>query len=49
MNELNENPDFLYADTPNRKEIVVNDYTEMVNEAIRVMTNYFHTMPKSES
>ena len=48
MNELNENPDFLYADTPNRKEIVVNDYTEMVNEAIRVMTNYFHTMPKSE-
>ena len=48
MNELNENPDFLYADTPDRKEIVVNDYTEMVNEAIRVMTNYFHTMPKSE-
>ena len=48
MNELNENPDFLYADTSDRKEIVVNDYTEMVNEAIRVMTNYFHTMPKSE-
>jgi uncharacterized protein (DUF885 family) len=48
MNELNENPDFLYADTPDRKEIVVNDYTDMVNEAIRVMTNYFHTMPKSE-
>ena len=22
MNELNENPDFLYADTPDRKEIV---------------------------
>ena len=48
MNELNENPAFLYADTADRKEIVVNDYTEMVNEAIRVMTNYFHTMPKSE-
>ena len=48
MNELNENPDFLYADTPDRKEIVVNDYTDMVNEAIRVMTSYFHTMPKSE-
>ena len=48
MNELNENPDFLYADTPDRKEIVVNDYTDMVNEAIRVMANYFHTMPKSE-
>jgi uncharacterized protein (DUF885 family) len=48
MNELNENPDFLYADTPDRKEIVVNDYTDMVNEAIEVMTEYFHTMPKSE-
>jgi uncharacterized protein (DUF885 family) len=48
MNELNENPDFLYADTPNRKEIVVNDYTFMVNEAIAVMSDYFHTMPKSE-
>jgi uncharacterized protein (DUF885 family) len=48
MNELNENPDFLYEDTPDRKEIVVNDYTDMVNEAIRVMADYFHTMPKSE-
>ena len=48
MNELNENPDFLYADTPDRKEIIVNDYTDMVNEAIRIMADYFHTMPKSE-
>ncbi len=48
MNELNENPDFLYEDTPDRKKIVVNDYMEMVNEAIEVMTDYFHTMPKSE-
>ena len=48
MNELNENPDFLYADTPDRKEIIVNDYTEMVNEAIEVMTEYFHTMPESD-
>jgi uncharacterized protein (DUF885 family) len=48
MNELNENPDFLYADTLDRKEIVVSDYTDMVNEAIKVMANYFHTMPKSE-
>ena len=37
MNELNENPDFLYADTPDRKEIVVRDYTEMVEEAYEVM------------
>ena len=48
MNELNENSDFLYADTPDRKDIVVNDYMEMVNEAINVMTDYFHTMPKAE-
>ena len=48
MNELNENPDFLYADTPDRKEIVIRDYTDMTNEAIEVMTDYFHTMPKSE-
>ncbi len=48
MNELNEDPQFLYEDTPNRKEIVVSDYTEMMNEAIKVMTDYFHTMPKSE-
>jgi len=48
MNELNENPDFLYADTPDRKEIVIKDYTDMTNEAIEVMTDYFHTMPKSE-
>ena len=48
MNELNENPDFLYADTPDRKEIVIRDYTNMTNEAIEVMTDYFHTMPKSE-
>ena len=48
MNELNESPQFLYDDTPDRKEIIVNDYMEMVNEAIEVMTDYFHTMPKSE-
>ena len=48
MNELNESPQFLYADTPDRKDIVVNDYMEMVNEAIDVMTDYFHTMPKAD-
>ena len=26
MNELNENPEFLYEDTPDRKEIVIKDY-----------------------
>ena len=48
MNELNESPQFLYADTPDRKDIVVNDYMEMVNEAIDVMTDYFHTMPRAD-
>ena len=48
MNSLNEDPKFLYDDTPDRKEIVVNDYTEMMNEAIEVMKDYFHTMPKSK-
>tara|TARA_B100001250_G_scaffold152486_1_gene130937 strand:- start:3694 stop:5433 length:1740 start_codon:yes stop_codon:yes gene_type:complete len=48
MNELNGNPNFLYDDTPDRKEIVVSDYMKMVNEAIEVMTDYFHTMPQSE-
>ena len=35
LNELNENTDFLYADTPDRKEIVIRDYTEMVAEAAK--------------
>ena len=48
MNQLNESSEFLYADTPDRKDIVVNDYAEMVDEAINVMTDYFHTMPKAE-
>jgi len=26
MNDLNEDPSMLYADTPDRKEIVVQDY-----------------------
>ena len=31
MNELNENPDFLYADTPERKQIVNADYNQIIN------------------
>ena len=47
MNELNEDPSFLYADTPDRKDIVVNDYMDMVNEATEGISGYFHTMPKA--
>ncbi len=45
LNELNENPDFLYADTPDRKEIVIRDYTAMVAEAAKKVEPYFERMP----
>ena len=32
MSDLNENPEFLYEDTPDRKEIVIKDYNQMVKE-----------------
>ena len=48
MNELNEDPQFLYADTPDRKQIAIKDYSEMVDEAYVVLEKYFHTMPKSK-
>ena len=48
MNELNEDPKFLYADTPDRKDIVIADYTAMVKEAQEVMVDYFSTMPKAD-
>jgi uncharacterized protein (DUF885 family) len=48
MNDLNEDPKFLYADTPDRKDIVVADYMAMVKEAQEVMVDYFVTMPKAD-
>ena len=47
MNDLNEDPSMLYADTPDRKEIVVQDYMDMVTEATEGIKEYFHTMPKA--
>ena len=47
MNDLNENPDFLYADTPDRKEIVVADYNQMVKEAEEDVRPYFERFPVS--
>jgi uncharacterized protein (DUF885 family) len=47
MNALNEDPSMLYADTPDRKEIVVQDYMDMVVEATEGIKEYFHTMPKA--
>jgi len=47
MNDLNENPDFLYPDTPDRKEIVVADYNQMVKEAEEDVRPYFARFPIS--
>ena len=47
MNDLNENPDFLYEDTPDRKEIVLADYNQMVKEAENDVKPYFERFPIS--
>ncbi len=47
MNDLNENPDFLYADTPDRKEVVIADYNQMVKEAEEDVRPYFERFPVS--
>ena len=47
MNELNENPDFLYADTTDRKQIVIADYNQMVKEAEEDVRPYFERFPIS--
>ncbi|MDA9690861.1 DUF885 domain-containing protein [Pseudomonadota bacterium] len=47
MNDLNENPDFLYSDTPNRKEIVIADFNKMVKEAEEDVKPYFARFPVS--
>jgi uncharacterized protein (DUF885 family) len=47
MNDLNEDPRFLYTDTPERKEIVIRDYNKMVKEAEEDVRPYFNEFPKS--
>ena len=47
MNDLNEDPRFLYEDTPDRKEIVIRDYNQMVKEAEQDVRPYFKEFPKS--
>jgi uncharacterized protein (DUF885 family) len=47
MNELNEDPQFLYADTPDRKVIVIADYNQMVKEAEEAVKPYFNRLPIS--
>lgn len=47
MNDLNEDEDFLYADSADRKEIVVADYNEMVAAATMEMKDYFYKLPNA--
>ena len=48
MNQLNEDPQFLYADTPDRKAIVINDYSDIVEETWMAAADSFHRMPASK-
>ncbi len=47
MSDLNENPEFLYEDTPDRKEIVIKDYHQMVKEAEQDIKPFFFDFPES--
>ena len=47
MNSLNEDSNFLYSDTPDRKERIVADYNSIVEETWNISELYFHNMPKS--
>jgi len=47
MSDLNENPEFLYEDTPDRKEIVIKDYNQMVKDAEQDVKPYFFDFPES--
>ncbi len=47
MSDLNENPEFLYEDTPDRKEIVIKDYNQMVKEAEQDVKPFFFDFPES--
>jgi uncharacterized protein (DUF885 family) len=48
MNELNEDSNFLYDDTPDRKKIVISDYNEMLIQAKKDVKPYFERLPKSK-
>ena len=48
MNTLNEDSNFLYADTPDRKDRVVADYNSIVEETWKISELYFNNMPRSK-
>ena len=48
MNQLIEDPQFLYAHTPDRKTIVIKDYSDIVEETWMAAADSFHRMPASK-
>ena len=48
MNDLNEDSNFLYPDTADRKDRVVEDYNSIVEETWKKSEAYFHKMPRSK-
>ncbi|HBP16142.1 MAG TPA: DUF885 domain-containing protein [Gammaproteobacteria bacterium] len=48
MNSLNEESRFLYRDTPNRKDIVVGDYSAIVAETKEAVGSAFRQLPRAD-
>ena len=48
MNSLNEESRFLYRDTPNRKDIVVGDYSAIVAETKEAVGSAFRHLPRAD-
>ena len=48
MNSLNEDSNFFYSDTPDRKERIVADYNSIVEETWNISELYFNNMPRSK-
>jgi len=47
MNDLNEDPEYLYEDTADRKDLVIADFNEMVEDAQEGISGYFNRMPEA--
>ncbi len=48
MNSLNEESRFLYGDTPNRKDIVVGDYSAIVASTKEAVRSAFRQLPRAD-
>jgi uncharacterized protein (DUF885 family) len=47
MNDLNEDSEYLYEDTADRKDLVIADFNEMVEDAQEGISGYFNRMPEA--